>query len=65
MSAPPPRNQSTPKPIKISLPRDTYEYLSLLAGLGKLGSRETDIALHLIIREVTKMQDDGFHERKY
>jgi hypothetical protein len=65
MAAPPPSNRSTPKQLQISLPRDTYDYLSLLASLGKLGSREKDIAVHLIIREVTKMQEAGTHNLKF
>ena len=65
MVAPPPKNKSKPVPVKISLPKDTYDYLTLLAGMGKLASREKDIAVHLIVREVTKMQDAKFHERKF
>jgi len=65
MAGPPPTNKSKPKSLTISLPSDTYAYLALLAGMGKLASREKDIAVHLIVREVTKMQDVKFHERKY
>lgn len=65
MVAPPPKNQSKPQTVKISLPRDTYTYLTLLAGMGKLASREKDIAVHLIVREVTKMQDTKFHEKTF
>jgi len=65
MPAPPPRNKSTPKPLTLSVPADTYAYLTLLAGMGRIGSREKDIALHLIVREVTKMQDAKFHEQKF
>lgn len=65
MTAPPPSNRSKPKCMRISLPWDAYEYLSLLAAKGKLGSREPDIAVHLIVREVTKMQEAKFHEAKF
>ena len=65
MPAPPPENKSKPVKVQISLPRDTYAYLTTLAAVGKLGSRETDIAVHLIVREVTKMQDGNFQDRKY
>lgn len=65
MAGPPPRNQSKPQTVNISLPRDTYTYLTLLASMGKLASREKDIAVHLIVREVTKMQDAKFHEQKF
>jgi hypothetical protein len=65
MTAPPPKNKSKPVPVQISLPRDTYEYLTQLASMGKLGSREREIAIHLIVREVTKMQDAKFHEGKF
>lgn len=65
MVGPPPKNRSVPKKLTISLPRDTYEYLGALAALGRLGSREKDIAVHLIVREVTKMQDAGFLDRRF
>jgi hypothetical protein len=65
MANPPPSNKSAPKPLRLSIPADTYAYLTLLAGMGKLGTREPEIALHLIVREVTKMQESKFHERQY
>ncbi len=59
-----PPNRSKPVPLTLSLPAETHEYLVLLASQGKLGVLETEIATHLVVEEVRRMERDKFHERR-
>jgi hypothetical protein len=52
-------------PFQISVPKDTYDYLTHLAKIGRLGGREPDIAAHLVVREVNKMLEAGYHNLAY
>lgn len=61
----PPKNLSDPQSFQISVPQDTYDYLVLLATKGKIGTKYSEIAAHLVVREVTKMQIEKFHEMNF
>ena len=43
---------------------DTFNYLVLLATLGKLGRTENEDATHILVREVYAMHQRGFHEQR-
>jgi len=48
--------------LSLTLPEETFNYLVLLAGLGKLGRTENEVATHILVREVYAMHERGFHE---
>jgi hypothetical protein len=56
-----PKNLTKPKGFQVTVPKDTYDYLTLLASKGRLGSKESDVASHIIIREVDAMLRAGYH----
>jgi hypothetical protein len=57
-----PENRSDARPISLTLPLETFNYLVLLATLGKLGRTENEVATHILVREAYAMQERGFHE---
>ena len=59
-----PKHRSESKPITVSLPQHTLDYLILLATRGKMGPSEQDIAAHILIREVDLMEAIDFHNKK-
>jgi len=59
-----PENRSDARPLSLTLPEETFNYLVLLASLGKLGRTENEVATHILVREVYLMQEGGFHERR-
>jgi hypothetical protein len=59
-----PPHRSKARPLTVSLPGETYDYLVLLAKREKLGPSEQDIAAHIIIREVDLMMTIDYHEKK-
>jgi hypothetical protein len=50
--------------LSLTLPVETFNYLALLATLGKLGRTENEVATHILVREVYEMLADGFHETR-
>tara|TARA_R110002074_G_scaffold130555_1_gene272234 strand:- start:141 stop:347 length:207 start_codon:yes stop_codon:yes gene_type:complete len=64
-NAGPPKNLGTPQRFQITVPQDTYDYLALLAKKGKIATKVQDLAAHLVIREVTEMQREKFHEMDF
>jgi hypothetical protein len=69
-----PENRSEARALSLTLPTETFNYLALLATLGKLGRTENEVATHILVREVYAMHERGFHalriappedERKY
>jgi len=46
------------------LPEETFNYLVLLATLGKLGRTENEVACHVLVREAYAMQQRAFHEQR-
>jgi hypothetical protein len=56
-----PENRSEARPLSLTLPEETFNYLVLLATLGKLGRTENEVA---IVREADAMHQRGFHEQR-
>jgi hypothetical protein len=59
-----PENRSDGRSLSLTLPTETFNYLVLLATLGKLGRTENEVATHILVREVYSMIERTFHERK-
>ena len=58
-----PENRSDARSLNLTLPAETFNYLVLLATLGKLGRTENEVATHILVREVYAMFERGFHGR--
>ena len=50
-----PENRSEARALSLTLPLETFNYLALLATLGKLGRTENEVATHILVREVYAM----------
>ena len=50
--------------MSLTLPIETFNYLALLATLGKLGRTENEVATHILVREVYEMVERRFHEMR-
>ena len=48
-----PENRSEARALSLTLPLETFNYLALLATLGKLGRTENEVATHILVREVS------------
>ena len=48
--------------MSLTLPTETFNYLALLATLGKLGRTENEVATHILVREAYAMIERRFHE---
>jgi len=59
-----PENRSEARALNLTLPSEAFEYLVLLATLGKLGRTENEVATHILVREVYGMLERGFHEQR-
>ena len=59
-----PENRSEARSLSLTLPEETFNYLVLLAGLGKLGRTENEVATHILVREAYAMHAAGFHEMR-
>ncbi len=59
-----PENRSEARALSVTLPLETFNYLVLLATLGKLGRTENEVATHILVREVYTMHARGFHEMR-
>jgi hypothetical protein len=57
-----PENRSEARALSLTLPLETFNYLALLATLGKLGRTENEVATHILVRETYTMHAHGFHE---
>ena len=49
-----PGKQET-RPLPLTVPLAQYEYLTYLARHSVLGARETEVASHILTREITRM----------
>jgi hypothetical protein len=56
-----PENRSDARALSLTLPIETFNYLVLLASLGKLGRTENEVATHILVREAYAMHAQGFH----
>ena len=59
-----PENRSEARGLSLTLPTETFNYLVLLATLGKLGRTENEVATHILVREVYAMIERRFHEMR-
>jgi hypothetical protein len=59
-----PENRSEARALSLTLPIETFNYLVLLATVGKMGSTENEVATHILVREAYAMLERGFHETK-
>jgi len=59
-----PENRSEARALSLTLPVETFNYLALLATLGKLGRTENEVATHILVREVYEMLAARFHETR-
>jgi hypothetical protein len=59
-----PENRSEARSLSLTLPEETFNYLVMLATLGKLGRTENEVATHILVREVYAMYERGFHDVK-
>jgi hypothetical protein len=59
-----PENRSEARALSLTLPLETFNYLALLASLGKLGRTENEVATHILVREVYAMIERRFHAMK-
>jgi hypothetical protein len=59
-----PENRSEARALSLTLPTETFNYLVLLATLGKLGRTENEVATHILVREVYAMIERRFHEMR-
>ncbi|HEY7230579.1 MAG TPA: hypothetical protein VH558_09435 [Pseudolabrys sp.] len=59
-----PENRSEARALSLTLPLETFNYLALLATLGKLGRTENEVATHILVREAYAMYERGFHEKR-
>src|SRR6266478_2805190 len=59
-----PENRSEARALSPTLPIETFNYLALLATLGKLGRTENEVATHILVREVYVMHAQRFHETR-
>jgi hypothetical protein len=57
-----PENRSEARALSLTLPIETFNYLVLLASLGKLGRTENEVAAHILVRETYAMIERRFHE---
>jgi len=59
-----PENRSDARALSLTLPIETFNYLVLLASLGKLGRTENEVATHILVREAYAMHGKGFHDMR-
>ena len=59
-----PENRSEARSLSLTLPEETFNYLVLLATLGKLGRTENEVATHILVREAYAMQQREFHAQQ-
>lgn len=61
----PPKKLSDSKSFQVTVPKDTYDYLTNLAKKGRLGATESEIGSLLITRAVDEMLTSGYHDLIY
>jgi hypothetical protein len=57
-------NLSESRDLPLSIPAEADDYLILLATLGKLGRSRTEVATHILVRELHALEKEGFHHRR-
>jgi hypothetical protein len=59
------KNLSDPGRFQVTVPKDTFDYLTALAKKGRLGSTEPEVGSFLIVRAVDDMLKGGYHDLRY
>ena len=60
----PPGNIGDSKSFQVTIPKHHYDYMTLLARKSRLGLKESDVAAHILIRELDRMFQGGYHEKE-
>jgi hypothetical protein len=60
-----PENRSESRALSVTLPLETFNYLVLLAALGKMGRTENEIATHILVQEVEALIERRIHEPRF
>ncbi len=47
----------------MTIPKRLYDYLGVLAEQSLIGTSETEVAEHILVRELTKMLQSNFHKK--
>ena len=58
-----PTNLSDPVPLHLKIPRRHYDYMTKLGTEGRLGVTEAEVATHILVRELDKMERAEIKER--
>jgi hypothetical protein len=61
----PPKKITDSKSFQVTVPKDTFDYLTNLARKGRLGGTESEIGSLLITRTVDEMLRTGYHDLTY
>jgi len=60
-----PENRSESRALSVTLPLETFNYLVLLASLGKMGRTENEIATHILVQGVEALIERRVHEPRF
>ena len=60
-----PENRSESRALSVTLPLETFNYLVLLASLGKMGRTENEIATHILVQQVEALIERRVHEPRF
>jgi len=60
-----PRKLTDSRSFQVTVPKDTFDYLTNLAKKGRLGGTESEIASLLVTRTVDEMLVAGYHDLNY
>ena len=58
------KNPIKGRDLPLNIPAETDDYLILLGSLQKLGKNRTEVAVHILVRECHRMDNEKFHERR-
>jgi acyl-CoA hydrolase len=59
-----PEKLSEHRDLHLKIPIEQDDYLILLASLGKGGRSRTEIAVHILVRELQTLERGRYHERR-
>ena len=59
-----PEKLSAARDLTLKIPMEQDDYLILLASLGKGGRSRTEIATHILVRELQALEKEKYHERR-
>jgi hypothetical protein len=50
--------------LPLTIPAEADDYLILLGSLGKLGKNRTEVATHILVRELHRLDNEKYHLRR-